>query len=278
MAKYLTAQKAFAYNGITVKQYLASSRPVCKLTTANGKPAYITIHNTATIKTASDTTMAEQYSRATVNGNMGDVWVHYYIDHKECWNILEDTRHGWHAADGATGKGNCQSLAIEIIMDGTKSTASQQAEDRGAKLAAYLLYTYGLSIDRLKTHKDWYTKKYCPAYILGHWATFKATVEKYRKALEDAEKAKTAAKNSGKVQTTAKKTTYKVQCGAFSKKSNAETLEKKITAKGFEAAVVYSKPYYKVQCGAFSKRENATALVEKLSKSGFVATIITITT
>ena len=38
----------------------------------------VTVHNTDWITTAVGTTPAEQYTRATVNGNMKDVRVHYY--------------------------------------------------------------------------------------------------------------------------------------------------------------------------------------------------------
>ena len=49
----------------------------------------VTIHNTDWIKTAKGTTPAEQYTRATYNGNMKDVRVHYYVDHVCAWH----TRH-----------------------------------------------------------------------------------------------------------------------------------------------------------------------------------------
>ena len=46
------------------------------------------------------------------------------------------------------------------------------------------------TIDKMKTHRDWYPKKYCPAYILPHWDKFVtkvktnlANIEKFEKAL-----------------------------------------------------------------------------------------------
>ena len=39
----------------------------------------LTLHNTDRISTAANTTPAEQYTRATVNGNMGTVRVHFYV-------------------------------------------------------------------------------------------------------------------------------------------------------------------------------------------------------
>ena len=147
------------------------------------KPEYITIHNTDRIA-VSGTTMSEQYARATHNGNMGGVSVHYYIDDKDCWQILKETEMGYHAADGKTGPGNGTSLAIEIIMDGSGKLYDTEAEDRGALLAAILLHRHGLGIDKLKTHKDWYPKKYCPVYILPHWDAFVKKVQTYLDAME----------------------------------------------------------------------------------------------
>ena len=131
-----------------------------KLNTPGNRPEYITIHNTPDINEAAGTNDAEQYARATYNNNMGDVVVHYYIDETDCWHILADDTVGWHAADGVNGPGNTKSIAIEIVMDGSGRDYDRNAEERGALLAAILLHRYNLGIDRLKTHRDWYGKKY----------------------------------------------------------------------------------------------------------------------
>ena len=149
-----------------------------KLSGGTGKVQYVTIHNTADIQEAYGTNDAEQYTRATYpNQNMGDARVHYFIDETDCWQNLREDEVGWHAGDGR-GPGNETSLAIEIIMDGSGSTADTKAEDRGALLAAILLNRHNLGIDKLVTHQHW-TGKYCPAYILPHWDKFKTTVKNY---------------------------------------------------------------------------------------------------
>ena len=56
-------------------------------------------------------------------------------------------------------------------------------------------------------------------------------------------------------------TLYKVQTGAFKQKSNAQALEKKLKAAGFDTYVVNTGGYYKVQVGAFSKKANAEAML-----------------
>ena len=161
-----------------------------------GKVIGVTIHNTDWINTAANTTPAEQYTRATVNGNMKDVRVHYYVDHKCAWQDLPLTLTGWHAADGS-GNGNMRTIAIECIMSKNYNDTDKASEDNAARLAAALLKTYGLSIDHLYTHTHWLnvrdgkkgtvdqlnvmknSYKMCPLYILPHWDAFKAKVAAY---------------------------------------------------------------------------------------------------
>lgn len=156
----------------------------------------VTIHNTDAIKAASGTTMAEQYTRATVNGNMNSVRVHYYVDSVCAWQNLPLTQQGWHAADG-NGNGNTRTIAIECIMSGKGTAEDKAAEDNAAKIAADLLKTYGLGIDCLFTHTHWlnvrdgrkgtvdqlnvmrHPYKMCPLYILPHWQEFKSKVAAY---------------------------------------------------------------------------------------------------
>ena len=156
----------------------------------------VTIHNTDAIKAASGTTMAEQYTRATVNGNMNSVRVHYYVDSVCAWQNLPLTQQGWHAADG-NGNGNTRTIAIECIMSGKDTAEDKAAEDNAARIAADLLKTYGLGIDCLFTHTHWlnvrdgrkgtvdqlnvmrHPYKMCPLYILPHWQEFKSKVAAY---------------------------------------------------------------------------------------------------
>jgi len=180
MSKFLTPDKVRHEYGLVIKEKLIPDGSKLKPNHAllHGKVEYVTIHNTADIKEAPGTNDAEQYARATHNGAMSGVSVHYYIDETDCWQLLREDEMGFHAADGF-GPGNGTSLAIEIIMDGTGSEADVEAEARGAILAAALLKKHGLGIDRLTTHRHWYQKKYCPLYILPHWQTFADTVKGY---------------------------------------------------------------------------------------------------
>lgn len=69
---------------------------------------------------------------------------------------------------------------------------------------------------------------------------------------------------------------YRVQVGAFSKKTNAEKLREELVAKGFtEAYVKKIGLYYKVQLGAFSVKLNAERLKDRVIAAGYKAFITT---
>lgn len=71
-------------------------------------------------------------------------------------------------------------------------------------------------------------------------------------------------------------TLYRVQTGAFSKKANADAMEKKLKAKGFDTYMVQSGGLYKVQVGAYSIMANAETMMEKVKAAGFDAFITTV--
>lgn len=239
----LKADKTTNFGGIIINEYLLTKHNPNKIdmpsVSMEGKIIGVTVHNTDWISVASNTTPAEQYTRATVNGNMKDVRVHYYIDDTCAWQNLPLTLSGWHAADGS-GNGNRRTIAIECIMSSAYNDADKKSEDNCAKLAAALLKQHGLGIDCLFTHSHWLnvkdgktgtvdalnvmknSYKNCPLYILPHWNAFKAKVLSYM--------------NFGTTTTTAQ--LYRVrkswsdaksQIGAFSSLENA----KKVCVAGY---------------------------------------------
>ena len=196
----LKPDKTTVLGGVTINEYLLTKHNPNHIdmpsSSMEGKIIGVTIHNTSWITTASGTTPAEQYTRATVNGNMNDVRVHYYVDNVCAWQNLPFTLSGWHAADGS-GNGNRRTIAIECIMSSAYSDRDKKSEDNCARLAAALLKKYNLSIDHLYTHTHWLNVrdgksgsvdylntsknpyKMCPLYILPHWSAFKAKVQSY---------------------------------------------------------------------------------------------------
>ena len=187
-------------NGVKINEYLLTrhnpNRIAMPSVSMEGKVIGVTVHNTDWISVASGTTSVEQYTRATVNGNMNDVRVHYYVDNTCAWQNLPHSLSGWHAADGS-GNGNRRTIAIECIMSSAYNVTDKKSEDNCARLAAALLKKYNLDINHLFTHTHWLnvrdgksgsvdhlntarnSYKMCPAYILPHWAEFKKKVESY---------------------------------------------------------------------------------------------------
>ena len=190
-------------NGLTIKQKIipdtlratkdvaswckagAKMKPCARLNNGTGKPKGITVRNAGDIKVASGTNAAEQYTRATFNGNMAGVVVHFYVWDDEIWQNLREDERGWHAADGSSRRksqrkdgsaigGNLDTIAIECIGN------RKGSEDTTAKLAAHLCNKYKLDpATDVYTHKYFYPAKNCPQYILPHWSTFLATVKEY---------------------------------------------------------------------------------------------------
>ena len=112
----------------------------------------------------------------------------------------------------------------------------------------------------LTVHR-WFANKSCP----GDWL-YERLGDLAAKVT--AQLGGTAADSSG--------TLYRVQTGAFSKKSNADALEEKLKARGFDTYMVQSSGLYKVQVGAYSIRANAEAMMEKVKAAGFDAFITTV--
>ena len=204
MAAFLVPDNTISLGGVLVNYYpLTAHNPnrIAMPSAMQGKIHGVTIHNTGVINAASGTTMAEQYTRATVNGKMNSVRVHYYVDEHGAWQNLPLTWAGWHAADG-NGNGNRRTIAIECIMSAKYTDADKASEDNAARIAAEILKTYGLTIDNLYTHTHWlnvrdgkkgtvdqlnvmhHNYKMCPLYILPHWQSFKTKVAGYMGAAE----------------------------------------------------------------------------------------------
>ena len=112
----------------------------------------------------------------------------------------------------------------------------------------------------LTVHR-WFANKSCPGdWLYGRLGDLAAKVT--------AQLGGTAADSGG--------TLYRVQTGAFSKKSNADALEEKLKAKDFDTYMMQSGGLYKVQVGAYSVIANAEAMMEKVKEAGFDAFITTV--
>ena len=228
-------------NGVKINEYLLTKHNPNHIdmpsVSMESKVIGVTVHNTDWISVASGTTPAEQYTRATVNGNMKDVRVHYYVDNTCAWQNLPLSLSGWHAADGS-GNGNRRTIAIECIMSSAYNDRDKKSEDNCARLAAALLKKYDLDINHLYTHTHWLNVrdgkcgsvdylntarnpyKMCPAYILPHWAEFKKKVQGYMNSATTPTPSAPAAKQLYRVRKSW--SDAKSQIGAFSSLENAK--------------------------------------------------------
>lgn len=149
----------------------------------NGRPRGICVHNTNDIQVARGTNAAEQYTRATFNGNMAGVVVHFYVWKNEIWQNLRLDERGWHAADGSSRRagrrpgqkigGNLDTIAIEAIGP------HEQTTETTAKLCAWLCKNCDLdpTLD-LWQHNDFAPRSGCPKYILRTgWTQFLQAVQ-----------------------------------------------------------------------------------------------------
>jgi len=67
---------------------------------------------------------------------------------------------------------------------------------------------------------------------------------------------------------------YRVQSGAFKDESKCDAWLNTIHQKGFQAIKRYENGLWKVQCGVFSSKDNAQKLVDQLKAKGITAAII----
>ena len=119
----------------------------------------------------------------------------------------------------------------------------------------------------LTVHR-WFANKSCP----GDWL--------YNRlgslAAEATKRLTGGSTDTGKVDVPSDgKTLYRVQTGAFSKRSNADAWAAKLKAAGFDTYIVQMGNLYKVQVGAYSQKSNAENMMAKLKAAGYDAFITT---
>ena len=207
-------------SGLVINEFLLPDNNPNKISlpvkrTAGQPLIGVTLHNTDWISVAAGTTPAEQYTRATYNGNMGDARVHYFVDDKCAWRNFSDEYTSWHSATGGQGPGNVNTISIEAIMRNQTDAESVASMENTAKLIAWIFGQYGWTVEKnLYTHNYWTnykatgqqsadldaqslkkvstaTKcfnstalanasgKYCPLFLLPQWEKFKALIKKY---------------------------------------------------------------------------------------------------
>ena len=180
----------------------------------NMTPIGICVHNTA-----NDASARNEVSYMCSNFN--EVSFHIAIDDKEVVQGLPLNRNAWACGDGSTGNGNRKYIQIEICYSKSGGTRFTNAEKLASKEIAKLLKQYGWSINNVKKHQD-FSGKYCPHRTLDlGWQRFLNMIQAELNALNNT--------SSGKI--------YRVQVGAYSNKANAEAMQKKLKAQGYDAII-----------------------------------------
>lgn len=137
---------------------------------------YITVHNTANDASANN-------EISYMNRNTNQVSFHFAVDDVEVVQGIPLNRNAWHAGDGANGKGNRETIGIEICYSKSGGDRFNKSEALAAKFIAQLLKERNWGIDKVKKHQDW-SGKYCPHRTLDMgWGRFIAMVEKELDAL-----------------------------------------------------------------------------------------------
>ncbi len=133
---------------------------------------YIVIHNTAN----SESTAQNEVDYLSNANNTSSTAFHMAVDDHEIIEVIPPTEIAYHAGDG-NGAGNHYGIGIEICESGD----FEKAKANAAKLVAYLMKTYNISLSAVKTHHD-FSGKQCPRLMLENWDGFLEEVkEEYKK-------------------------------------------------------------------------------------------------
>lgn len=121
-------------------------------------PKYITIHNTGN-------SAAAQNEIKYMQKNASNTSFHIAVDDKEAILGIPLNRNAWHAGDGSVGKGNRESIGIEICYSTDyKSDRHEKAFYNAIEITKQLMQQFGIPIENVKQHYDW-SKKNCPHRI-----------------------------------------------------------------------------------------------------------------
>ncbi|KDN58433.1 N-acetylmuramoyl-L-alanine amidase family protein [Exiguobacterium sp. AB2] len=137
-------------------------------------PKYVTIHNTWNDAPAKN-------EANFMLSNPKETGFHVAVDDVEVVELIPFNRNAWHAGDGLEGKGNRESIGIEICYSKSGGKRYEEAEANAIEYTAHVLVQLGLPPSAVKYHQEW-SGKNCPHRILDEkrGAAFKrAIAERY---------------------------------------------------------------------------------------------------
>ena len=191
------------------------------------------------------------------------------------YQVLPWDHRGWHGASGKKGSCNDTHIGFEICEDGLKDgDYFRKVYQEAVELCAYLCAMYGLTEKDIIDHREGHKKGIASNHgDVNHWFpkhgksmdTLRADV----KAILDGTPEKAPEPEMANL--------YRVQVGAFSKKSNAERLVQQVKTAGFDDAFVaqVGENLWRVQIGAFSVKANAERCRKEAEAAGFPGFVTT---
>ncbi len=124
------------------------------------KIKYVVIHETGNFARGAD---AKSHSVYLAKNNTGTTSWHYTVDETSIYHHIPDTEVAWHAGDSLSKNGgNLCGIGVEICVN--KDGDFKKAFDNAAKLTAYLIEAYHLSLSDIRQHADFISKN-CPETI-----------------------------------------------------------------------------------------------------------------
>ena len=146
-------------------------RTLKSLSTSDGNPYYIVVHNTG--NPAASATARAHYSwlQGVETNESSYVSVHFFVDENEVVQTCPVNEITYHAGDGSTGKGNSQGLSIEIC----ENKNYEAAEANAIKVIKAFMEYFNIPIERVQPHRYFApNKKLCPHLILKSESSWKS--------------------------------------------------------------------------------------------------------
>lgn len=143
-------------------------------------PKYITIHNTYNKASASNEV-------TYMKRNNNPTSCHIFVDDKEAIEAIPLNRNAWHCGDGGRGKGNRQSIGIEICYSTDYVTNKHEKSFHNAvEVVKKLMKEFNIPIENVVQHNSW-SGKDCPHRIRaeGTWNKFIKLCKEPEKQIQD---------------------------------------------------------------------------------------------
>lgn len=273
----------------TIKRYITKND--CYNTNRKITPVGIMVHSTATPGVMA-ATFAERWDQAGI-----EKAAHFFVDDTEAINILPcepgNVHRAWHCGSGKNGSGNDTMIAFEICesKDLDDKAYFAAAYNNAVDLAADLCRQFNILPINVICHSEGYQAGIASNHAdVMHWfPRHGVDMDDFRQTVEDKLSAPGkgqdgANKGAGEAsdEMAAASNLYRVQVGAFAIKENAEKMQQKLRADGYDTIIKVVSGLYKVQTGAFSVKENAEKMKEQLEAAGYptymMASEVTVTT